>query len=278
MSSDWIRPRVVIRWQHTKATTGCCIALVMFVAGVAAAGCGRQSDVEAEIASLVAKYAESVNRADTKIAAEVWATGPDVTFIHPLGYEHGWEEVRTHVYEQLMGATFSTRKLTIRNLVVHSTPSAAFAEFQWDFAATLKKDGAPQAASGRETQVYQYIDGRWRLVHVHFSGTPTAGAEPSTPSADFINKAWRVKSSSSGSPGSLYMFLADGTLVMAGPNSVPAIGTWKRDGAGLMMIEDSIQYRVEILGLSPGEFRIRSHNPGEPVDILLVPANAGTPR
>lgn len=33
------------------------------------------------------------------------------------------------------------------------------------------------------------------------------------------------------------------------------------------MVEESIRYRVEILGLTADAFTIRSHNPGEPVDI-----------
>ena len=38
------------------------------------------------------------------------------------------------------------------------------------------------------------------------------------------------------------------------------------------MVEESIPYKLDILGLSPDEFRIRINSPGEPVDITLVPA------
>jgi hypothetical protein len=38
------------------------------------------------------------------------------------------------------------------------------------------------------------------------------------------------------------------------------------------MVEESISYRTEILALDEGTFKIRSHNPGTPVDITLVPA------
>ena len=74
----------------------------------------------AEITDLVAKYAESVDDADTKLAAEIWATTPDVTFIHPAGHEHGWEEVKTNLYTKLMGEMFSERKLTPKNILVHT--------------------------------------------------------------------------------------------------------------------------------------------------------------
>ncbi len=70
----------------------------------------------------------------------------------------------------------------------------------------------------------------------------------------------------------LYVFLEDGTLVMAGPGGKPAFGSWKRDNGALVMIEESIPYKVDILELTNDTFRIRSHNPGEPVEITLVPA------
>jgi hypothetical protein len=38
------------------------------------------------------------------------------------------------------------------------------------------------------------------------------------------------------------------------------------------MVEESISYPTDILGLTPETFTIRSHNPGQPVDITMVPA------
>jgi hypothetical protein len=39
------------------------------------------------------------------------------------------------------------------------------------------------------------------------------------------------------------------------------------------MVEEGHPYRIEVLSLTDREFRIRSHNPGEPVDITLVRAD-----
>jgi ketosteroid isomerase-like protein len=74
-----------------------------------------------------------------------------------------------------MGDTFSERKLSVHDVSIHIFGGAAQAEFYWDFAAKFRKDGAPLATHGRETQLYQKIDGRWRLVHVHYSGMPVIG-------------------------------------------------------------------------------------------------------
>jgi hypothetical protein len=39
------------------------------------------------------------------------------------------------------------------------------------------------------------------------------------------------------------------------------------------MVEESIPYKAEILKLSPAEFTIRMHSPGEPLEITFVPAD-----
>lgn len=130
-----------------------------------------ESDADA-IRGIIAKYAKSVDGADTALASEIWSRSPDVSFIHPRGHERGWEEVKKNVYETLMGATFSERKLTPHDIVVHVLGDAAWAEFYWDFTARFKSGGQPLKTKGRETQVYRKADGRWELVHVHYSGMP----------------------------------------------------------------------------------------------------------
>jgi Xaa-Pro aminopeptidase len=124
------------------------------------------------VRSLIDKYAKSIDGADTALAAEVWLDSPDVSFIHPLGHEHGFEQIKQNVYQHLMGDTFSERKLSIHDVSVHVYGDAARAEFYWDFTAKFKKDGSPLTTHGRETQLYQKMQGRWRLVHVHYSGMP----------------------------------------------------------------------------------------------------------
>jgi Xaa-Pro aminopeptidase len=127
------------------------------------------------IRSLIEKYAKSVDTADTTLAAEVWLDSPDVSFIHPLGHEHGFERIKQNVYTRLMGEMFSERKLSVRDVSVHVYGDAAWAEFYWDFAAKFRKDGSPLTTHGRETQLYQKMQRRWRLVHVHYSAMPVTG-------------------------------------------------------------------------------------------------------
>jgi len=134
---------------------------------------GREKDV-AEIEALITKYAKAADTADPTLASEVWAHD-DVSFIHPQGHERGWEAIKTNVYEKLMGETFSERHLSVRDVAIHAYSDAAWAEFSWDFVAKIRKDGSTVETQGEETQVYRRVDGRWRLVHVHYSGIPVRG-------------------------------------------------------------------------------------------------------
>lgn len=127
------------------------------------------------IQQLIAAYAASIDRADTKSADELFSHAPEVTFIHPRGEEHGREQIKTDVYQNLMGATFSERKLTPKDVAVHVYGDAAWAEFNWDFVAKVRKDGSSFHSRGRETQIYRREGGKWRIVHVHYSGVPVTG-------------------------------------------------------------------------------------------------------
>jgi ketosteroid isomerase-like protein len=130
------------------------------------------ADVDA-IGRIIAKYAKSVDDADTTLASEIWWDSPEVSFIHPLGHEHGFDQIKQNVYERLMGGTFSERKLTPRDITIHVFGDAAWAEFYWDFNAKFRKDGQSIATHGRETQIYRKMQGTWRIIHVHYSGMPT---------------------------------------------------------------------------------------------------------
>jgi ketosteroid isomerase-like protein len=132
---------------------------------------GRQVTEADQIRQLIANYAAAVDAADIELAAQVWDNSADVSFIHPLGEAHGWEEVK-RFYIDIMGGMFSKRKLTPRDIKVHVYADSAWAEFYWRFIATQKSDGAEVQTSGRETQIYRKAGNRWVLVHVHYSAMP----------------------------------------------------------------------------------------------------------
>ncbi|HEY6384543.1 MAG TPA: nuclear transport factor 2 family protein [Candidatus Acidoferrum sp.] len=124
------------------------------------------------IGRIIIKYAESIDAADTALASQIWWDSPEVSFIHPLGHEHGFDQIKANVYTRLMAETFSERKLTPRDITIHVYGDAAWAEFYWDFNAKFRKDGKPITTHGRETQIYRKMQGNWRIIHVHYSGMP----------------------------------------------------------------------------------------------------------
>lgn len=108
---------------------------------------------------------------------------------------------------------------------------------------------------------------------------PATAAEPRASSGpakvdrmQFADRVWRVKESSAVEAGTTYAFLADGTLVIDSPNGTPLYGQWRFDDGALTLVEEGQAYRTEILEHGNDSMRIRSHNPGTPVDILLVAA------
>jgi len=137
-----------------------------------------ESSAKAEIRRQVANYLQSIDDADTKLGATVWSPTPDVTFIEPLGHEHGWDEIASVVYGKLMGQTFTKRTLqAVSDVSIHVYGDAAVVEFDWDFVAIMRADGKTLHTTGRESQVYVNLPGQgWRLVHVHYSGPPVGGS------------------------------------------------------------------------------------------------------
>jgi ketosteroid isomerase-like protein len=129
-----------------------------------------------QIQEIIEKYAQSIDAADTDLAGQIWSQSPDVSFIHPRGHERGFDQVKQNFYVRTMGDAFSERKLRVKDIAIHMYGDAAWAEFYWDFAAKLKKDGASLNTMGRETQIYRKERGGWRLVHVHYSGMPVGEA------------------------------------------------------------------------------------------------------
>ncbi|MBV9266759.1 MAG: nuclear transport factor 2 family protein [Acidobacteriaceae bacterium] len=132
----------------------------------------QNSDDDQKLRSLIQTYADSIDRADTAVADQIWSNSSEATFIHPLGEEHGRAQIEEDVYRRLMGDTFSERKLVPKDVSVHVYADTAWSEFNWDFFARMRKDGSPFHSQGRETQIYHREKGKWRIVHVHYSGVP----------------------------------------------------------------------------------------------------------
>lgn len=90
--------------------------------------------------------------------------------------------------------------------------------------------------------------------------------------APFANIVWRVSKSRQVTPGQLYVFLSDGTLVITSGGGRPAFGSWTYKNGAFTMTEEGQRYKVFIRRLTASEFQIKILSPGEPVEMTLVPA------
>ena len=105
------------------------------------------------------------------------------------------------------------------------------------------------------------------------TAAPDARVPPhTTEAASFVNRVWVVAESKQVERGELRVFLSDGTLVMASPNSTPAFGQWSSEGGRFTITEEGRNYPTEILALNEDAFRIRINGPGDPIEILFAPA------
>ncbi|MGH9710738.1 MAG: YybH family protein [Candidatus Acidiferrales bacterium] len=150
----------------------CAVALMTLALGYSGATADTNG-TNGEIADLMTRYFGSIDRADTAAAEHIFA--PDATFIHPRGEDRGRAQIEADLYRKLMGETFSQRTLTAKGISVHVYGDCAWAEFNWDFVAKVRKDGSAFHSQGRETDIFQRENGKWRIIHVHYSGAPVTG-------------------------------------------------------------------------------------------------------
>jgi ketosteroid isomerase-like protein len=135
---------------------------------VAQTDTGPERDLAA-IHHLIEQYAKAVDTVDLNLLSQIWSHSPEVSFIYPLGEEHGFDAIEQHVFQNVMGNMFSARNLEPQGVEIHVNGDAGWSEFHWTFHATMRKDGSAITTHGVETQVYRKESGKWRLVHVHYS-------------------------------------------------------------------------------------------------------------
>lgn len=102
---------------------------------------------------------------------------------------------------------------------------------------------------------------------------PPATVAPPLPKVSFKNRVWRAVEANGAPRDELYVFLSGGTLVITSLTGTPMVGRWAHVGERLTMVESGIEHTADILALTADEFRIRSYNPGEPVELRFVPAD-----
>ena len=85
---------------------------------------GPGPDVNA-IHRLIQQYTLAVDTVDLSLLSQIWAHSVEVSFIYPLGEERGFNAIKQHVFQDVMGGMFSARDLQMHDATVHVNGNAA---------------------------------------------------------------------------------------------------------------------------------------------------------
>jgi hypothetical protein len=103
------------------------------------------------------------------------------------------------------------------------------------------------------------------------SGGSAAGAGHQ-PVPDFANRIWKVAKGSAGDPGTFYVFLSDGSMLITSPHGTPALGSWHYSGEVLTLVEEGLPHQATVLQATLDTLAIRIAGSGQPVAMTFVPA------
>jgi len=104
---------------------------------------------------------------------------------------------------------------------------------------------------------------------------PAPPAATDLAAGPLVNTVWRVTSANR-APGTLFVFLSNGTLMMTSCVEVYRLATWRAETADrLTIVEDiAVQYTADIQALSQNNLRLRLNLRSEQVDLTLEAAKA----
>jgi ketosteroid isomerase-like protein len=165
---------VIMRHCHMEVTNRWTAVIVLVGVSWLLPACNRAADIDREkrdVQQVLEKYLESVKMADPALASQVWLQSQDISVVTPFGRFTGWESTRDGLYVNFLQKAFTERSLRPDNLAITVSGHTAWAVFDWTFTAKLA-DGRPLSSKGWESHVYQKIDGRWVIVHLHYSVPP----------------------------------------------------------------------------------------------------------
>jgi uncharacterized protein (TIGR02246 family) len=162
-------------------------ALLMIGAlGIALAGCGSRASAGAAVRDLVDREVKAINAKDLKALSDIWAQDDAILMfdVPPPGRFQGWDRIGRQWKDFF--ERFSDLQLAVDSLQVEVEGDLAYATYDWALAGTMGEYALQDR--GQATAIYRKREGRWRLVHAHYSPAPPAdtapaGAPPAAPAS-----------------------------------------------------------------------------------------------
>lgn len=97
------------------------------------------ADAAGRIRQNIDRYLRSIDAADADLANGLWLQSPEASFIHPLGEERGWQQIKDHFYGTLMGKMLSQRELKlVGDPQIQIFGCAAVAQFNWNLSPPVE--------------------------------------------------------------------------------------------------------------------------------------------
>jgi hypothetical protein len=129
---------------------------------------GPRRDIAA-IHHLIEQYAKAVDTVDLKLLSQVWSHSPEVSFIYPLGEEHGFDAIEQQVFQNVMGGMFWARDLETHGVAVHVNGKAGWSEFHWIFRSDdaerrIGRDHAWHRNPGLQQRIWEVAAGARPLL------------------------------------------------------------------------------------------------------------------
>lgn len=131
-------------------------------------------DDEMKVAATNERFYAALEDADLAEMEDVWLAADWVMCVHP-GWEPiaGWEGVREswrRIFENSTGM-----RVTPSDLRMHILGDMAWVSCTENLVLFLENSPAPVTAATTATNLFNRVDGRWRLVHHHASPMPSNG-------------------------------------------------------------------------------------------------------
>ncbi len=121
-------------------------------------------DLPPQLQALSEFYA-AFNQRDLEKMAQVWVQTDEAVIINPVGIKRGWEEIRAAYTRMFNGP--GSGQVEFYDYSVHADGELFYAAGRE--RGEFRQGGTSIPLAARTTNIFKYIDGRWRLVHHHVS-------------------------------------------------------------------------------------------------------------
>lgn len=126
--------------------------------------------IKEEVRLRMQDYFDVVSNLDFELARSLWVE-EGASIIAPRGHFFGVESISNDFLKRSF-SNFQYRKLSSLSEVINVYgETSANVQLYWKFD-TKDAKGVESSGRGRETLIFEKIDGTWRLVHVHYSRMP----------------------------------------------------------------------------------------------------------